>query len=80
MITKTTTPANTEARRLRKPRAEAESHNQQNLDHTDIWTHAPVARQIHDEAIHTMKITMAEVNAKIRTIACATMRLGEPKQ
>ena len=63
-----------------EPSTRADNHSQQNLDDTDSWTHAPVARQIHDEGIHAMKITMAEVNAKIRTIAFATMPLGEPEQ
>ena len=50
-----------------EPAPGAEKHRKQNPEDDGIWTHAPVERQIHEESIQAMKITMAEVNAKIHS-------------
>ena len=63
-----------------KPSAHAEEHNQQNPEDSGIWTHAPLARQIHEEWIQAMKVTMAEVNAKIKAIALASTPLAKTEQ
>ena len=44
--------------------AGAEEHTKQYPQDDGIWKNAPVERQIHEESIRAMKITMAEVNAK----------------
>lgn len=63
-----------------EPAPGAEKHRKQNPEDDGIWTHAPVERQIHEESIQAMKITMAEVNAKITAVALATIPVAKTQQ
>ena len=60
--------------------AGAEEHTKQYPQDDGIWKNAPVERQIHEESIRAMKITMAEVNAKITAVALATIPVAKTQQ